>query len=192
MSRPWSFDINLFCLNSFDGSCSPQETTFYKEPIWVQIYNMPFGDMAPGIGGQLGIVIGDEVEVDVDDDGIRWGPCLRVKIQLDVTKPLLRGSFVNKGNKVWLSFKYERLPYFCFKCGIIKHGDSGCSKAVLARNLGDGDQNQYGAGFEHLLEKLSQISPTIARAARRTLVKGRKLNKKNMLMWLGFLTIMVQ
>ncbi|EEF42754.1 conserved hypothetical protein [Ricinus communis] len=27
---------------------------------------------------------------------------------------------------IWLSFRYEKLPSFCFGCGIIAHSDSRC------------------------------------------------------------------
>lgn len=98
------------------------------------------------IGEQVGKMISDIVEVDVDDNGIGWGPYYRVRVQLDIIKPLLRGSLVNiEGNKTWLTFKYERLPNFYFKCGIIKHRESVCLKASLAVTLHDRDQNQYGA-----------------------------------------------
>lgn len=32
------------------------------------------------------------------------------------------------GNSCWVSFKYEKLPVFCFKCGCIIHGLKGCAE----------------------------------------------------------------
>lgn len=62
---------------------------------------MPLSGMTRCIGKQVGKVTGDVVEVDVDDDSIGWGPCLRVQGQLDITKLVQRGSLINiKGNKV--------------------------------------------------------------------------------------------
>jgi hypothetical protein len=29
---------------------------------------------------------------------------------------------------MWVDFQYEQLPRFCFNCGVVKHGVSGCMK----------------------------------------------------------------
>ncbi|MBA0817519.1 hypothetical protein Gohar_021890, partial [Gossypium harknessii] len=57
------------------------------------------------------------------------GEWCRLKINLDVQKPLRRSIFVsvNNKNKWWISFKYEKLPTFCFGCGKLGHGLPGCN-----------------------------------------------------------------
>ena len=51
------------------------------------------------------------------------GEYLWVQILLDLTKPIFRGKILHiKDKKHWISFKYERLPIFCFKCETIRHG----------------------------------------------------------------------
>ena len=44
------------------------------------------------------------------------GCCVRVRVKVDVTQPLCRGRLVNleEGDRVWVSFKYERLPIICY------------------------------------------------------------------------------
>lgn len=70
-------------------------------------------------------------------------------MHIDITKPLLRGNLVNiKGNKVWLTFKYERIPDLFFRCGIIEHVESSFLKASLARSIHDRNQSQVH-GFWH-------------------------------------------
>lgn len=48
----------------------------------------------------------------------------RLRVNLDVTKPLRRGIFVStdEEDKLWIAFKYENLPDFCFCCGKMGHG----------------------------------------------------------------------
>lgn len=54
---------------------------------------------------------------------------MRIKVRIDITRPLIRGRFLKVGDdQVWLPIKYERLPSFCFQCGVIKHQVGGCSK----------------------------------------------------------------
>lgn len=68
---------------------------------------------------ELGRAIGEVIEL---DDGIGWGPYLKVKVWMNISNPILKGKLINfAGTQKWLTFRYERLPNFCFKCGVIKH-----------------------------------------------------------------------
>ena len=55
---------------------------------------------------------------------------MRVRVDLPINRPLRRGgNIVNpEGEKFWVSFKYERLPAFCFLCGILWHDERHCSR----------------------------------------------------------------
>ncbi|KAJ1380428.1 Zinc finger, CCHC-type [Sesbania bispinosa] len=56
------------------------------------------------------------------------GAFVKVQVQIDVDKPLLSG--VNVGSKkdgvFWVDFQYERVPQFCYRCGLIGHDESSC------------------------------------------------------------------
>lgn len=66
--------------------------------------------------------IGQVYAVDVDKEGLGWGKCLKVRAEVELTKPLLQGTKISIGeHKVWLDFKYERLQNFYFRCGVLKH-----------------------------------------------------------------------
>lgn len=47
---------------------------------------------------------------------------------VDIQDPLRRGIFVvtGIGGKVWVPFKYEKLPFFYFGCGRMGHNVSDC------------------------------------------------------------------
>ena len=53
---------------------------------------------------------------------------MRVHADLPIEKPLHRGCHVVNpdGEKYWVTFKYERLPNFCFRCGILRHDEKHC------------------------------------------------------------------
>jgi hypothetical protein len=71
--------------------------------------------MSAEIGRRIGASMGNVEAVDTDSKGIGWGEFLRVKIQVDITKPLQRGRKINiEGNSIWIRFQYKRLPKFCF------------------------------------------------------------------------------
>jgi hypothetical protein len=84
--------------------------------------------MSLTVGQQIGSSMGHVEEVDVNEGGMGWGESLRVKINLDLQKPLMRGRMLKiQGNSMLIPFKYKRLPKFCFRCGVIKHEATGCS-----------------------------------------------------------------
>ena len=59
----------------------------------------------------------------MDSDGIIWDKSARLRILLDVTKPLRRVQRValKGGTSALIEIKYERLPTFCYMCGVIGH-----------------------------------------------------------------------
>ncbi|XP_042962426.1 uncharacterized protein LOC122296689 [Carya illinoinensis] len=138
--RPWSFDCHRICLKEFESDLSPIEVQFNLEPFWVQAHNLPFVGMNRQLGERIGEAIGKVHTVEVDDQGHGWGSFLRIKVDVDVTKPLVHGRMVNLGGKQSRShFKYERLPNFCFKCGLLKHVNGKCPNFGLTNQ----SQDQY-------------------------------------------------
>ncbi|KAJ0089496.1 hypothetical protein Patl1_14179 [Pistacia atlantica] len=125
---PWSFDRALIAIQRVDSSTPSNTSCFTHEPFWVQLHNMPFTAMNDDYGVQLASAIGKVLEVDVGANGLGWGSFLRVKVEVELTKPLVRGRILRIGEqKYWIAFKYERLQNFCFKCGVLKHKNRGCS-----------------------------------------------------------------
>jgi hypothetical protein len=140
--RPWVFEGNLFLVEDFDGRTSPSEFTFDRASFWVRMMNLPLACMGRGVGLKLGAFVGQVEEVDTEKDGVGWGEFLRVKINIDLYKPLSRGRMIKfDGKSTLIGFKYEHLLKFCFHCGVICHGVEGCLKRTKMRNQ---EVNQYG------------------------------------------------
>lgn len=141
----WLFDQNLFCLTNYDGSLTTQFINFFKESMWVQMHNILFGMMNKIYGERLRRLIGDIIDYDVDKDGVDWGAFLHFRIWVDINKPLVQGCLIHNMEKpLWVSFKYERLPNFCFHCSIIKYPKLGCSKGPQSNKIQEIDETQYG------------------------------------------------
>jgi hypothetical protein len=143
--RPWLFDGLLVSVVDFDGTTPPSKMNFDKAAFWIRMFNLPLACMGKEIGYKIGSSVGLVEEVDVSDGEAGWGEFLQVRVMVDVTKPLARGRMLHvKGQSLWIDFKYERLPRFCFHCGVIRHGNGGCV-GVLSRNTPGGDEHlPYG------------------------------------------------
>lgn len=74
---------------------------------------------------ELGEAIGRVEEVGTNDNGDCFDKYIRLRISVDVTKPLIQMLELeqeDEGEKpVPMLVRYERLPDFCFVCGCIGH-----------------------------------------------------------------------
>jgi hypothetical protein len=93
-------------------------------------------------GELIGDEVGEFLEVEVGEDGMAVGEFLRIRVRIDIGKPLMRGKMLEMGENMlpkWCPFEYEFLPDFCYTCGRIGHCERAC-----AIKLKRGEQPQYG------------------------------------------------
>ncbi|KAL4295983.1 hypothetical protein GQ457_12G013380 [Hibiscus cannabinus] len=126
---PWSFDGELLALKPFDGLLSPSEYNFHPLHIWLRVYQVPLGLMTQQMGEKIGNTMGVHKAVDLRDGEGRMGEYLRLRSEIDSSRPLRRFITLGKladGNPRMCPIKYERLPKFCYHCGRIGHGWELC------------------------------------------------------------------
>lgn len=126
---PWTVGNKVALIQKFDPSLRPTDISFDLMPVWVRIYNLPFGLMNKDWGMLLAGKIGNAEKVEVDAQNRAWGPYLRARVKIEVWKPLRRcvSIFSNKRQKQeWYDVRYERLPNYCYSCGIIGHSSLEC------------------------------------------------------------------
>jgi hypothetical protein len=139
---PWTFDKGLLVMEEFVADKTLDEYEFTTIPIWVRVFKLPLGMMTRRTAEDIGDRVGEFLEVDGVVDGMAVGKFLRVKVRMNISVPLMRGTMVvvdDKGSSKWCPFEYEYLPDFCFTCGIIGHLDRGCSI-----KLKRGEEAQFG------------------------------------------------
>lgn len=121
---PWSFDRNLLILKRVLGEEQLSELEMLEIPFWTRVYDLPLNIRTESMARRLGDIIGAFEEMDLkESNGI--GKFLRIKVAIDLWKPLKRG-----GKKLKVFFKYERLPTFCFACGKIGHQLKECEECL--------------------------------------------------------------
>jgi hypothetical protein len=141
--RPWLFQGHVFSVEEFDGRTLPSKIAFERVSFWVRMFNLPLACMCQRIGYQLGAALGEVEDVETNEDGFGWGEYLRVRIKLDLSKPIPRGRKLKiQGETTRVYFKYERLPRLCFLCGLIQHGGRGCEKCQGPNK--QGSETQFG------------------------------------------------
>lgn len=127
-SGPWSFDRNLLVLKKISGEEQPSEMEMNTTEFWTRVYDLPLKLRTDATSKKLGDTIGKFVEVDPKDVN-RLGKFLRVKAEIDLKKPLKRGTVIKyQGKSLRVFFKYERLPNFCYICGRVGHQIKDCDE----------------------------------------------------------------
>ncbi|KAL5814352.1 hypothetical protein ACOSQ4_024993 [Xanthoceras sorbifolium] len=121
---PWCFDKFLLVLCAAKGIGKVTDSDFHQTPMWIQLHNLPIACMSREVGLFLGGKIGSVLEVDHGSSGDCLGKFVRVRVVIDVSKPLRRGLRVSLGDPEEVCvvvLKYERLSNFCYFCGRVGH-----------------------------------------------------------------------
>lgn len=142
---PWSFDNALLVLNVIKPGEDPTKVSLFELEFWIQVYNLPVGYMSEAVGKQLGNFFGTFVEYDSKNNSSIWREYMRLKIRVDVRRPLKRKKKICKKDKteVIVNCKYERLGDFCFICGLLSHTERFCRKKF--DNVGSTSLREWGA-----------------------------------------------
>ena len=143
---PWSFDKYLLVLHKLAHGEAVQDIKFDRTPFWIQIHGLPTMCQTKTVGMSIGSTLGEVEKVDVNGKGFCLGSFLRIRVQLDITKPLCRGRKVRLGEHgmKWVDFKYERLPIFCYLCGMIDHDERDCLQGFRSKETPRPEEKQFG------------------------------------------------
>ena len=94
----------------------------------------------------MGNTIGALVQVaDPEDDG-GGSEFLRIRVVIDIKKPLPRCCKLwSEGKHVgWALLKFERLPNFCYWCRKVTHSESDCDMWLRGKGRLKKEEQQYG------------------------------------------------
>lgn len=92
------------------------------------MFDLPIGYNSEFILKSIGNYVGKFLESDQRNFQGMYRNFLRIKVAIDCFRPLKSKMRIKKvgGDSLWIQFKYERLPSFCFYCGIIGHTEKFC------------------------------------------------------------------
>nr|XP_027064682.1 uncharacterized protein LOC113690802 [Coffea arabica] len=100
---------------------------FQKAHIWVQLWNLPIHWITKEIGVKIGGIFEDVEDIIIPMGGSKEGRHIKLKVVINTSLPLLRGTVVKLGGQsIWVEFRYEKCPDFCYGCGLIGHSDKSC------------------------------------------------------------------
>lgn len=125
---PWTFNNQAFMVKRLEVGERLSDINLNELYMWVQVYDLPVGFSSEFVLKSIGNYVGSYIQSDPKNFESIWRQFLRIKVAINVQKPLKPQMRIKKagGEWTWIKFKYERLPSFCFYCGIIGHSEKFC------------------------------------------------------------------
>lgn len=122
---PWTFERFQLLFERLKPGDNPRTMVLNKLELWVQLHGMSAGFMSQRVVKDIGNHIGVFVESDPNNFVGVWRDYLRVRVSINIEKPLKRRMKLKRNEEqwCWANFKYEGVPTFCFICGLIGHSE---------------------------------------------------------------------
>ncbi|KAJ0982024.1 hypothetical protein J5N97_010279 [Dioscorea zingiberensis] len=125
---PWTVHGITLQLAPWQPCFEPAFTRLTKAMVWVQLHNLPVdfwdGDSLETHTESIGRLI----KIDECTASLSRTRFVRACFEIDLACPLKRGFWLEDGDRrIFVMVLYERIPTFCYSCGVVGHGASSCT-----------------------------------------------------------------
>ncbi|KAK4429476.1 hypothetical protein Salat_1248100 [Sesamum alatum] len=96
--RSWIFDRNLIILSRIDAECNSMQVLLQQCPFHVHIHGLPVRLMTRDVGVTIGNQLGRVIEDNSRQSQQTWGAHLRIRVVLNVRRPLHRRMKIHSPN----------------------------------------------------------------------------------------------
>ncbi|KAJ8434275.1 hypothetical protein Cgig2_009250 [Carnegiea gigantea] len=173
---PSAFDDNILLLKEITGCEQPSEVQFTKARFWVKAMEVQPMKQTSSFAKILGDNLGEFVDCDETHLFYAADKSVNFQVDVDTTKPLWREMRVMvNGSPKWISFKYVKLPEFCYNCGRLGHVRRGyelLDDSSYISNL------QYGEWLRDSLIKPSRCNIEAEKQEEKRLFMAFRNGKK--------------
>uniref|UniRef100_A0A803QP43 Reverse transcriptase domain-containing protein n=1 Tax=Cannabis sativa TaxID=3483 RepID=A0A803QP43_CANSA len=130
--NPWFLNNGFLIVERFEGFPPDWNKVLTRFPLSGRILQLPPRSITQGNMERLASFAGEIIEVQkVDTAKIATKGFFTFKVWCELAKPICPGFlFLSEGRKIWLHFRYDRLPFMCFNFGFVGHDTRICAEPV--------------------------------------------------------------
>ena len=88
VGEPWTFDKYLVALKRIQSQSEMKGLEFDSAHFWIQVHDLPVGSLNMRVVQDIVSVAGEVVNSRADNEDYEGGNFMRVRLKVDVTKPL--------------------------------------------------------------------------------------------------------
>ncbi|KAF4353956.1 hypothetical protein F8388_011124 [Cannabis sativa] len=144
---PWYLSNGLLILGKMENSNESWANDLTNFPIWGKAMGVPTDLLTKNNTTRMANKAGAVIQVQNSDvsrmvaDGF-----FRFQVWMSIMKPVCPGfPLPYSGKKIWIAFKYDELPFMCFKCGRIGHSVKDCNKEPIKIHIEESEEVEaYG------------------------------------------------
>lgn len=103
--------------------------------------------MTEHMGRGLALNAGFVKEMVTSRSGITVGRSFKAHIHINISNPMNPGCWLSipRGRRMWIEFKYERLPNFCYIYDCLDHNNKDCDRELELKHEGTYVYRGYGS-----------------------------------------------
>ncbi|XP_057430524.1 uncharacterized protein LOC130723468 [Lotus japonicus] len=130
-SGPWFFNRCMIPLNLYDIKGDPARVVLDKVPCWIRAYQLPKAGRSEAMAKALGNSFAGYIDWDRSEAN-KYGSFFQFRAWIKVDTPLKRGKMLAaSGAPFKVTFTYEKLWNFCYRCGCLNHVERFCTLEQL-------------------------------------------------------------
>lgn len=122
---PWAYDNHPLIYERVKEGEVPDIVELETLVLWIQTHALLVGFMLKLAARSFGDKLGRFIESDPNNFVGPWRMYIRLRVQIDVRRALKKTLKVKQPGGEWkeVDIKSDRLPTFCFRCGMLGHGE---------------------------------------------------------------------
>ncbi|XP_073360384.1 uncharacterized protein [Aegilops tauschii subsp. strangulata] len=128
----WLFRRAPVVIEEYDGFSYVKEYRLNTIPVWARVKGLPDGlTRKRELAEKVAAKVGDPPFTVIMNEGrINPASTLRARVFVDVNVPLIQFVHITLKERKKYSVYYEKLPDFCFACGLMGHLADECGDGV--------------------------------------------------------------
>ncbi|XP_070025680.1 uncharacterized protein [Nicotiana sylvestris] len=135
-ATPWLYDKYLLNIHPWEPDLKSDSQVFNICNLWVQVWNIPLHWLSKDVGRKIGQALGGTVDIVIPDNGSKEGRYMRIKVTMNINRPLPRGELLKEKDIRSGNLKSDQFRTWLPAKNPLLSSDNQCRQGVNTNNDG--------------------------------------------------------